>query len=66
MLSIKDAPRVVGRYGHGNFNVTYPADLLVPGGDREKAIGIAILLVLDRHATKSDLGLPPLSSIIPN
>ncbi len=34
-VSFKDAPRVVGRYGYGNFNVTYPADLLMSGGDRE-------------------------------
>ena len=33
---------------------------------REGAMRIAILLVLDRHVVKSDMSLPPLSSVTPN
>lgn len=66
VLSFRDTARVVGRYGYGNFNVTYPADLLLSGDDREAAMRTAILLVLDRHVAKSDLGLPPLTSVAPN
>ena len=63
VLSIRDTSRVVARYGYGNFNVTYPVDLLFMTEDRVAAMRAVILLVLDRHVAKSDLGLPSLSSV---
>lgn len=64
VVSFGDTTRVVARYGYGNFNVSYPAELLCTAEDRVSAMRAAIVLVLDRHVRRSRLGLPLLSSIV--
>jgi hypothetical protein len=62
-VTFGDTSRIVGRRGYGNFNVSYPTDLLLAGGDQVSAMGAAILVVLDRHVDRRNLDVPLLSSV---
>ena len=64
ILSFRDVTRIVGRHGRGYYGVSYPADLLLASENRPEAMRSAILEVLDRHVTRSDLDLPLLSSLL--
>lgn len=64
ILSFRDVTRVVGRHGRGYFGVSYPADFLLAAKSRPEAMRTAILEVLDRHVTRSNLDLPLLSSLV--
>lgn len=59
-----DTTRVIGRRGYGNFNVSYPVDLLLGGDDHVSAMRTAILAVLDRHVDKRNLDVPLLSGLV--
>jgi hypothetical protein len=63
-VTFGDTTRVVGRGGYGNFNVSYPADLLLGGDDKVSATRTAILAVLDRHVDKHNLDVPLLSKLV--
>jgi hypothetical protein len=64
IVSFRDVTRVAGRHGRGYFGVSYPADLLLAAENRPVAMQTAILDVLDRHVTRSNLDLPLLSSLV--
>ena len=57
-VTFGDTSRVVGRRGYGNFNVSYPTDLLMTGEDKVSAMRVAILVVLDRHVDRRKLDVP--------
>lgn len=63
-VTFGDTSRVVGRRGYGDFNVSYPTDLPLAGDDQVSAMGAAILVVLDRHVDRRNLGLPLLSALV--
>lgn len=63
-LTFGDTTRVVGRRGHGAFNVSYPTDLLLSGEDKVSAMRTAILVVLDRHVDRRKLDVPLLSVLV--
>jgi hypothetical protein len=62
-VTFGDTSRIVGRRGYGNFNVSYPTDLLLAGEDQVSAMRAAILVVLDRHVDRRNVGVPLLSSV---
>lgn len=63
-VTFGDTSRVVGRRGYGYFNVSYPTALLLAGEDQVSAMRAAILVVLDRHVDRRNLGVPLLSSLV--
>lgn len=63
-VTFGDTTRIVGRHGYGNFNVSYPASLLLTTEDKARAVRTAILVVLDRHVHRSNLDVPLLSSVV--
>jgi hypothetical protein len=63
-VAFGDTTRIVGRKGYGGYGVSYPASLLLAGGDPVAAMRTAIITVLDKHVTSGGLDVPPFSSVI--
>lgn len=63
-VTFGDTSRVVGRRGYGNFNVSYPTELLLASEAKVSAMRTAICVVLDRHVSKRKLDVPLLSVLV--
>ena len=63
-VTFGDTSRVVGRRGYGNFNVSYPTNLLLASEAKVSAMRTAIFVVLDRHVARRKLDVPLLSELV--